>query len=366
MHVGLKIIGAIRSSLDNIYSINISEDEWEIFTQPLENEDDEVVNRHAFITRQEISINILNRILSIHEKEEIVRFIARLALIEPNIQEILPWVRDHVVHAINTFITGAYILENVTFPPLRRTRFGYPFMWKLCGPTHDLGYPIEIGHNINSTFLGEMNRILHDLGSLSPAISQEIYPYNLDVLSDQRNASTIIQNRLNDWCLGIEINNYFDWLRLKNISDHGIISALSQMKVFDAIYKKYNPNREYININSISGHNYNQENFDSDLVSSCSALFIHNIDSSYTGFPNKISFDMAPIAFLLYLCDNFQEWDRYSEKREIFSGDQFDIICTQNSIALLVPEKLEDKIISALSLRLSGLLVTVNGKIAVS
>jgi len=81
--------------------------------------------------------------LNVHGKEDIVQFLGNLASIEPNIQELQPWVRDHVVHAINTFLIGVYILEKANFPPFRGARFDYPFMWKLCGPTHDLGYPID-------------------------------------------------------------------------------------------------------------------------------------------------------------------------------------------------------------------------------
>jgi hypothetical protein len=238
-------------------------------------------------------------------------------------------------------------------------------MWKLCGPTHDLGYPIEIAHNIKRPFADEVNDILESINSPSPRVEPESYPKNLEKLCENRDATTIIQNRLTEWALGIDLEDYYAWLRTKNRTDHGVVSALAQLKVIDALYYNVNPKRRHEDINQ-GGLNFNQKNFDLDIVSASSALIIHNIDLNYYGFSNKISFDIAPLAFLLFLCDTFQEWDRYSENRPVYSGNDFDINCTHHSISLLVPEELEQKIFAALYQRLSGLMVRVNGRIAVS
>jgi len=238
-------------------------------------------------------------------------------------------------------------------------------MWKLCGPTHDLGYPIEIARNILAPFSDEVNQILDSIDSPSPRLEPQLYPRNLAKLCNKRNSNRLVQDRLTEWALGIDIADYKRWLRKRGKSDHGVVSALAQLKVIDALYYDKNPDREYRDINR-NGFNYNQMNFDLDIVSASSALFIHNIDLNYYGFSNKITFDIAPLAFLLFLCDTFQEWDRYSQNRPVYSGIDFNISCTQNSIELFVPEELEPKIYAALYQRLSGLLVRVNGRIAVS
>lgn len=292
-----------------------------------------------------------------------MEFLGRLADMEPKIQELQPRVRDHVVHALNTFILGVYILKKVHFPKLSSTRFGYPFMWKLCGPTHDLGYPIEIAHKIKNTFDGAMNDILNDLNSPSPKVEQELFPQNLDKLCEEPDANETIQNRLKDWELGINVKDFYDWLKNENKTDHGVVSALAQLKVIDALY--YYKNHNIGSMESLSDLNFNPMNLKIDIVDACSALFIHNIDIKYDGFSNKISFDTAPLAFLLFLCDTFQEYDRYSEKRDVYSGNEFNIVCNPNSISLCVPESLKSEMCETLSKRLSGLMVTVNGEIAV-
>lgn len=363
MHVIQKILNEIQSPLRYSYYIDIDYDDWELFTTSLTDNTGKI-DRSKYDKRQEKSLELIRKILDIHGKEDIVKFLGKLASIEPRIQKLQPWVRDHVVHAINTFLVGVYILEKVNFPPFKGARFDYPFMWKLCGPTHDLGYPIEIAHNIKKDFVDEMNSILDNIKSPSPKLKPNTYPENLEKLCDNWDSNKIIQKRLTEWALGIDVEEYYDWLKKKNKTDHGVISALSQLKVIEAMYYRVNPKRKNDDIN-MNDLNFNQKNFDLDIVSASAALFIHNIDLNYYGFSNKIDFGLSPLAFLLFLCDTFQEWDRYSENRPVYSGDNFDVICNYNEISLSVPTELEDKIYGALFQRLSGLQIRVNGRNAV-
>jgi len=364
MHIINKILNEIYDPLKNHYHIYTDLNSWDLFKVSLTDNNGKI-DKLKFDKRQKKSLELIKKILTIHGKQDIVQYLAKLASIEPRIQELQPWVRDHVVHAINTFLIGVYIFEKVNFPPFKGARFDYPFMWKLCGPTHDLGYPVEIAHNVKKSYVDEMNEYLDEIGSISPKLEPETYPKNLEKLCDKLNGNDLIQKRITEWALGIDIDDYYDWLKKKNKTDHGIISALSQLKVIEAMYYKVNPKRKNIDINK-NNLNFNQKNFDLDIVSASTALFIHNIDLNYYGFSNKISFDLSPLAFLLYLCDTFQEWDRYSKNRPVYSGKDFDIICKHNEISLFVPEYIEDKIFAALYQRLSGLLIRVNGKIAVT
>lgn len=364
MHIVGKILNEIRIPLKDRYRINIDFDDWKLFKGSLTDNSGKI-NRSKFERRQKKSLEIIEKILNVHGKQDIVYFLGKLASIEPRIQALQPWVRDHVVHAINTFLTGVYILEKVNFPPFKDARFDYPFMWKLCGPTHDLGYPVEIGHNLVKPFVDKMNDILDEINSPSPKLEPQIYPKNLEKLCGNWNANEIIQKRLTKWALGIDVEDYYEWLKKKNKTDHGVISALSQLKVIEAMYYKVNPRRKNEDIYQ-DDLNFNQRNFDLDLVSASAALFIHNIDLNYFGFSSKIRFDLSPLAFLLFLCDTFQEWDRYSENRPVYSGENFDIVCNHSEISLFVPGEIEDEIYAALMQRLSGLLVRVNGRIALA
>lgn len=372
MHITEKILEEIESEFPQ-YFIFVSPTEWDLFKKPLVLNKNGSPKKQHFMKRQEKSIKIIEKILKEHGKEEIVKFFGELAQIEPRIQSLQPRVRDHIVHAINTFLLGVYIHEKVELSHIvHGKRYDFLFMWKLCGLTHDLGYPIEIAQNIENQFLNKVNDILGEINVPSPSIESELYPRGLDKLCDYSDAKQLIQNQLYEWKLEIKIGDYFKWLRQKNKTDHGVIGALTQLKIIDASYYKENPKKMHTEISGKDYLNYNQDNFDLDIVSASSALFIHNIDLEYKGFSKKITFQEAPLAFLLYLCDTFQEWDRYSEKREMYSGNDFDINCTPESISLSVPEKLLEKkketdknIIDKLRTRLSGLHIEVNGQTAV-
>ena len=362
MHIVEKILNEINTQLNTKYKVYVPPNEWDLFKKPLTNKSGKII-KARFLKRQEKSVEIIRKILDVHGKAKIVKFLGQLASLEPFIQQLQPWVRDHVVHAINTFILGAYILEKVNFPPFKGTRFDYPFIWKLCGPTHDLGYPIEIARNLQNPFIDKMNDIIDDINSPSPKVELKAYPENLNMLCENIDANDLIQDRLTDWALGIDIEDYYQWLKNKNKTDHGVISALAQLKVIEALYFNANPKRKDKDIVR-NGFNHNQRNFSLDIVSASSALFIHNISLNYYGFSQKISFNITPLAFLLFLCDTFQEWDRYSENRPVYSGVDFDIECTNSSISLFVPEEIEDTVFAALYQRLTGLLIRVNGRVA--
>jgi len=52
------------------------------------------------------------------------------------------------------------------------------------------------------------------------------------------------------------------------------------------MYYKVNPKRMNKDINK-NNLNFNQKNFDLDIVSASTALFVHNIDLNFSGFQIK-------------------------------------------------------------------------------
>lgn len=372
MHINEKILEYIYQNniFENDYSIHLPENDWDAFKQPIPNG---LLGQTIQCRRQEDALKIIKVILDANGKSDILQFISELTTLEPKISPLQKFSRDHVVHALNTFLLGVYILDKVDFPIQYNQRLNFPFMWKLCGPTHDLGYATEISYNIGRPYYEKINEILDKLQSPSPRVVPHPYPEYLNEICRHRDSNQIIQTRFYDWNLDINVDEYYSWLIKNHKTDHGIISALTQMKVIDSLYFTANPEALH-QYQPYNGFDFNQNNFDLDIVSACSAIFLHNIHHEYKGFTRKIDFQTAPIAFLLYLCDTFQEWDRFSQYRQIFSGKNFNIECTANSINLQVPKinlkvptiNLEEKMVCALHNRLAGLNITVNGNIAVN
>lgn len=263
-----------------------------------------------FLERQQHAIKIVEVILAAHGKERLLDHLSQLAKVELSVRELQPWARDHVVHAVLTFILGAYLNERFLRP-----RFCVDsFQWKLSGLLHDVAYPIQIGQiSVIKPFANQINRIRKDLGVPGPKLRFVVVPENLEMLSNDVNAFDLLQSRIEEW--GLDLNSrkaYRDMLGSDSIC-HGMLSGLALMLVLDMLYQKYNPKREYKDIYPPSSNiNFNQRFFENDIVSACSAVFIHNLDVGYFA-DTKITRSNAPLAFLLRLSDSLQDWERPSQ-----------------------------------------------------
>jgi hypothetical protein len=118
----------------------------------------------------------------------------------------------------------------------------------------------------------------------------------------------------------------------------GMISALALLYVIDLLYQKYNPKRERKDIFAPQNNdwfrkiNFNQRYFDREAISACTAIYIHNLPVRCFE-KTKISYDKAPLAFLLKLSDCLQEWERPSYNNpEGFSATLFDIKVEKGNI----------------------------------
>ena len=209
MHIGKKILADISPVLDEYYLFGaLNTYKWRLFTRPLA-ATVKKIDVKRFEKRQREALRIIHAILKPHGKALLGEAVAQVADVEPKVQDLQNWVRDHVVHALNTFLLGVYILKRVEFPSVQQ-RYKPRFRWKLTGPTHDLGYPIEIAGNIQKRYLdaieGEIDR--HRSRSPSPKVQQEAFPENLGALCFSRSGHDLIQGRLDDWGLGIDVFDY--------------------------------------------------------------------------------------------------------------------------------------------------------------
>jgi len=261
-----------------------------------------------FLERQQRAIDIVEGVLAAHGKEKLLRYLAELARVEHGIRELEPWVRDHVVHAVLSYILGAFINERFLMLS-ERVDF---FQWKIAGLLHDVGYPVEIAANILQPFEDTINGIKNDLGVTANEIKFLVLPENLENLTNGVCSFDLIQQRLEEWRLQIDVRSAYERMLKSGKICHGMISSLALLYVLDLMYQKYNPDRRYVDTYlQDSNINWNQKYFEGDIVSACSAVYIHNLDSSYFSHA-KIERSIAPTAFLLKLSDSFQDWERPS------------------------------------------------------
>lgn len=307
-----------------------------------------------FSERQKKAIAIIKDIMRKHGKKELPhQVVAELARVEHGISELQPWVRDHVVHALLSFILGIYLNEKFLKPS--SGKYVDPFQWKLAGLFHDVGYPAQVAKDILRPFAVKINEIKKTLGVCSPDIYFKVVPVGLENLTNGLNSFDLIQERLDKWGLRINAREEYNQMIASGDICHGMISSLVILYVVDLMYQKYNPERKYSGpYAGGSNINWNQINFESDVVPACSAIYIHNLPNKCFA-DAKIDRSKAPVAFLLKLSDCLQEWERPSStKSKEVSATEFDIKIDNDQLILYadIPackkKKIKDEISSTL------------------
>jgi len=89
--------------------------------------------------------------------------------------------------------------------------------------------PFLTGADIQNPFIDKMNGFLDNLNSSSPKITPDIYPRNLNRLCNHLDSNDLIQDRLNDWAIDINLGDYYQWLNNQNRTDHGVITWVPAM-----------------------------------------------------------------------------------------------------------------------------------------
>ena len=104
-----------------------------------------------------------------------------------------------------------------------------------------------------------------------------VVPENLDDLTNGICSFDLIQRRLEDWNLQIDARLAYQYMIESGRICHGMISGLAVLWVLDLMYQKYNPGRKHEDtFLPDSNINWNQRYFEEDIVSACSAIFVHN------------------------------------------------------------------------------------------
>jgi hypothetical protein len=274
-----------------------------------------------------------------HGKGPLLKQVSELARVELGIRELEPWVRDHVVHALLSFVLGIYLVEEfVEDSPIR----AFKLQWKIAGLFHDVGYPVQVSRDLLKPFEDTVNRLKKEKGISVPDIRFAVIPMGLSDLPRGGNSFYLINDLLNDWGLSIDAGEEYDkMIRSGNIC-HGIISSLAVLYVIDLIYYEHNRNCEIKDIYSYTRAgetNWNHKFFERDIIAACSAIYIHNLPNDRFRSA-KIDRKKAPLAFLLKLSDCLQDWERPSKKNvKGFNADSYDItIRNDGRLSLKAPK----------------------------
>ncbi len=249
--------------------------------------------------------------------------------------------RDHFIHAVNVFLTGlsiyaesdAYRKAFQSAVPEKNYIYAYQtpheeffFRWGVAALFHDVGYPVEIvGHQINRFI-----RMVADVDGDDVRVRAQIRYENFSELNHIRevvpkrpftrayydayeSCSYIDLLTPNDLLahhihltLGTDlvetkkaVNRFVDDMAASGFVDHGYYSAMIILKWYGYAIQ-------------MSGDH--PERFYWPILDSATAILLHNY---YRNVLQKKPFDLGPlaakrnpVAFLLILCDELQEWNR--------------------------------------------------------
>ena len=202
--------------------------------------------------------------------------------------------RDHLIHTFNTYLLGHYFTCSSDVLERKIRVAGFLNKWSFIATAHDLAYPLEI-------FSKQISKYLKDV--TKPAANSNIkMEFNLKNLESFVSAGgtdyfSKIQRYLDQSRIQLDIRKYFVKELSDGYIDHGIFCALLLEKLFP----------DYQDITEVS-----------------SAIALHNIDSKI-----EISIERHPLAWLLILSDELQEWDRKSSGRSELPPTGIDI-CIKN------------------------------------
>lgn len=256
--------------------------------------------------------------------------------------------RNHYVHSVNVFILGLCIYMGnkrfrAAFDAACLDKAAYPFSydtkhekflyrWGLASLFHDIGYPLKITGRQAGEFLDfiavtdgkdekvrahlsfgcseELNRIarLNPAGSFSAGYSEYyggqagIAPFKpIDLLAHRVHIALGVSYE----AVKEGLDDFPETMARCSFIDHGYYSAIIMLKWYGFLIQKAG---------------YKQENFYWPVLDSASAVLLHNF---YRNVLQKGAFQLGPmrpeshpIAFLLILCDELQEWNREAYGRE--------------------------------------------------
>lgn len=337
--------------------------------------------RISYIAASHLSVGILKKILGV----DISSLYDALKDFE-NRREFYRAYREHVVHQWRVFILGLYLLEAMpTIKESLQYKFGEESIevWAVTALCHDIGYLMERGDINKNEYADEIIKLLNSLESNEAGLPVFCPELNLDDLLQVEREDIIRwanireysmqswkqlfqeRDKGNCWKLGeldsniLKIEDYYKLttnLKTKDghrpcFVDHGIASA--------AILFHLMERKEYWieQVGNLEDYQYvrkrkymKRENW----YQACHAIALHNVrpdiwDHNEAFLHYKIKLNTFKIgcqeeslAFLLVLCDCFQEWGRpcrdlQNKLRKEMTSQDMHVIANEGKIYLCFP-----------------------------
>ena len=260
---------------------------------------------------------------------------------EENAATLIDKQRDHYIHSVNVFILGLCIyIQNAgfrsAFDAANMDKSNYPYSydtkheeffyrWGIASLFHDIGYPVEIIGKQIGKFMDFATGIdsdakvkshlefdnFEELNSIAEVIPKREFTktyyekFDSCVYVDLLKPIDLLAHKLHI-SLGVDLkdvkrslDNFVSTMAKAGFIDHGFYSAIIVLKWYGFL---------------IQSCKYKPEYFFYPILDSASAILLHNYYKNVIMKPpfdkGSLSPQYHPIAYLLILCDELQEWNR--------------------------------------------------------
>ena len=288
--------------------------------------------------------------------------------------ELIEKQRDHFIHSVNVFLLGiaiysqnkkfrnifqSYVLTS-KYKKFYRDEKGnvsdeeFLYRWGIAALLHDIGYPFEIVgkqlkkiindgvKSISNSYEVNLGIEFDDFNEFNSIV--KIHPYDFadryrkdyddsKFLNLYRPTDILAHKIAYDFELDFytykriakHLYSFVVYMRNNNFIDHGFYSAILVLNSYGKLMQKYGKNKDF---------------FFYPVLDSAAAILLHNyfhntLQKIY-GF-DKLDPETNPIAFLLILCDELQEWNRQpfglDDKKKLYVNE-LSISITESELKL--------------------------------
>lgn len=315
------------------------------------------------ITDEDKSEEKNNMSKHVSESNTLLKLVNMMKDYEDHTGKLIEKQRDHFIHSVNVFVLGLAIYsQNVNYQdvfedyiersPYEKyykidgevSREEFLYRWGIAALFHDIGYPVEIIGNQLAKFVNDGSqsissrykvntavnfRNFNELNTIVkvdpnfPEVYRRDYPetnfINLykptDIMAHQIFTDLYVEedtdafknyDELRGHLIKLisHLDNFVNYMAENEFIDHGFFSSIFVLNSYAALMQKY----------------YNEQDkekyayFFYPVGNSATSILLHNY---YRGTLQKEGFELGklipeknPLAYLLILCDELQEWNR--------------------------------------------------------
>ena len=280
----------------------------------------------------------------VSEPNTLLDLVGMMKKYEENTGDLIEKQRYHFIQSVNVFLLGlavyaqnnnykeafkSYVL-NSPYEKYYRTNEQvsdeeFLYRWGVASLFHDIGYPVEIiGKQLNKFINDSVKSISSSYGADTAIDFKDFDEFNAIVKMDPNFAdeftkiyphakflnlfkpTDIMAHKIASDFSSVDINEvsrhldeFIDIMGENGFIDHGFFSAILVLNSYGFLIQKYAKNHDF---------------FFYPIVDSATAILLHNY---YRNVLQKNPFNLpalhprqSPLAYLLILCDELQEWNR--------------------------------------------------------